>query len=62
MKVDVADIAEYEDGLYDYLDNDPSGIAAMRDIRETGKLEAETENKLKEALDAYTDKFLKQKG
>ena len=62
MKVDVADVAEYEAGLYDFLDVDPSGIAAMRDIRETGKLEAETENKLKEALDAYTDKFLKQKG
>ena len=62
MKVDVADVAEYEAGLYDFLDADPSGIAAMRDIRETGKLEAETENKLKEALDAYTDKFIKQKG
>ena len=33
----------------------------MRDIRETGKLEGDTETKLKEALDAYTDKFLKQK-
>ena len=62
MKVEVTDVAEYEAGLYDFLDNDPSGIAAMRDIRETGKLEAETETKLKEALDAYTDKFLKQKG
>ena len=61
MKVDAADVAEYEEGLYEFLDSDPSGIAAMRDIRETGKLEAETENKLKESLNAYTDKFLQQK-
>ena len=61
IKVDAADVAEYETGLYDFLDNDPSGIAAMRDIRETGKLESETENKLKEALNAYTENFLKNK-
>ncbi|MBR6924802.1 MAG: F0F1 ATP synthase subunit alpha, partial [Oscillospiraceae bacterium] len=61
IKVEASDIAEYEAGLYDFLDSDPSGIAAMRDIRETGKLEAETENKLKESLNAYTDKFLQQK-
>jgi F-type H+-transporting ATPase subunit alpha len=61
MKVDAADVAEYEEGLYDFLDSDPSGIAALKDIRETGKLEAETENKLKESLNAYTDKFLQQK-
>jgi F-type H+-transporting ATPase subunit alpha len=61
IKVEASDIAEYEAGLYDFLDSDPSGIAAMKDIRETGKLEAETENKLKESLNAYTDKFLQQK-
>ena len=61
IKVEATDVAEYEEGLYEFLDNDPSGIAAMRDIRETGKLEAETENKLKEALNAYTDNFLKKK-
>jgi F-type H+-transporting ATPase subunit alpha len=33
----------------------------MREIRETGKLEGDTENKLKEVLNAYTDKFIKQK-
>ena len=62
MKVEATDVAEYEAGLYDFLDADPSGIAAMKGIRETGKLEGDTETKLKEALDAYTDKFLKQKG
>ena len=61
MKVEASDVAEYEAGLYDFLDSDPSGIAAMRTISETGKLEGETEEKLKEALDAYTDKFVKQK-
>ena len=61
IKVEASDVAEYEAGLYDFLDSDPSGIAAMKDIRETGKLEAETENKLKESLNAYTDKFLQQK-
>ena len=61
MKIEATDVAQYEAGLYDFLDQDPSGIAAMRDIRETGKLEAETEEKLKEALNAYTDKFIKSK-
>jgi F-type H+-transporting ATPase subunit alpha len=61
IKVATSDVAEYEAGLYEFLDNDPSGIAAMRDIRETGKLEGDTETKLKQALDAYTDKFIKQK-
>ena len=61
MKVEASDVAEYEAGLYDFLDQDPSGIAAMREIRESGKLEKETEVKLKEALDAYTDKFVKSR-
>nr|WP_297705090.1 F0F1 ATP synthase subunit alpha [uncultured Butyrivibrio sp.] len=61
MKIEATDVAEYEAGLYDFLDQDPSGIAAMREIRETGKLEGETEEKLKAALNAYTDKFVQQK-
>ncbi len=61
IKVKTEDVAEYEAGLYEFLDTNPSGIAAMRGIQETGKLEGETETKLKEALDAYTDKFIKQK-
>ncbi len=61
MKIAATDVAEYEAGLYDFLDQDPSGIAAMREIRESGKLEKETEDKLKAALDAYTDKFVKSK-
>ncbi len=61
MKVEASDVAEYEAGLYDFLDQDPSGIAAMREIRESGKLEKETEDKLKASLDAYTDKFIKSR-
>ena len=45
----------------DFMNSNPTGIAAMREIRETGKLEAETEDKLKETLNAYTENFLKRK-
>jgi F-type H+-transporting ATPase subunit alpha len=62
IKIEADDVAEYEAGLYEYLDTDPSGIAAMNGIRESGKLEGDTETKLKEALDAYTNNFIKKKG
>ena len=58
-RVETAKVREYEEGLYEFLDQDPDGIAAMRDIRETGALGEETENKLKNALNAYTDRFVK---
>ncbi|MBQ9612708.1 MAG: F0F1 ATP synthase subunit alpha [Lachnospiraceae bacterium] len=56
--VPVEKIAEYEDGLYLYLDQNPDGIAAMKAIRETGKLEGEAQDKLVSALNAYTNSFL----
>ncbi len=59
--VEVADIKEYEAGLNAYLDNDADGKAAMSAIRETGKLESDTEEKLKSALNAYTSDFIKNK-
>ena len=59
--VEVSDIKEYEAGLFSYLDNDADGKAAMSAIRETGKLESDTEEKLKSALDAYTSDFIKNK-
>ncbi len=59
--VAVTDIAEYEAGLYDFLDANPDGSEIMTTIRETGKLEADTEEKMKSVLKAYTDKFLSQK-
>ena len=57
-RVAVEDVKAYEAGLYTYLDTDASGAAAMQEIRSTGKLEAETEEKLKAALDAFTEEFL----
>ena len=55
--VAVEDIQAYEEGLYTFLDSDAQGVAAMEGIRTTGKLEGETEEKLKAALADYTDRF-----
>ena len=57
--VAVEEVHEYEMGLYDFLDTDANGAAAMDNIREKGTLDAETEEKLKTALKDYTEKFLK---
>ncbi|HAB93325.1 MAG TPA: F0F1 ATP synthase subunit alpha, partial [Lachnospiraceae bacterium] len=59
--VQVGDIAEYEEGLYRRLDQDPDGAAAMRTIRETGALDANAETQLKAALTAYTQEFIKNR-
>ncbi len=59
--VDVKDIADYEDGLYTRLEQDPDGVAAMRAIRETGALDEAAENSLKTALNTYTQAFLAQR-
>ena len=56
--VAVEDVKAYEAELYTYLDNDAEGAAVMQEIRSTGKLEKETEEKLKAVLDAYTEKFI----
>lgn len=60
-EVPVADVAEYERGLYLRLDQDADGIAAMDAIRSTGKLEVDTEEHLKKALEVYTRDFLSAK-
>jgi F-type H+-transporting ATPase subunit alpha len=57
-RVAVADVRTYEAGLYSFLDTDANGAAAMVEIRSTGKLEEDTEEKLKAALNDYTDSFL----
>ncbi len=57
-KVDVNDVKEYEAGLYSFLDTNPEGAAFCNAIKETGKLEAKTEESLKKALEAYTEEFL----
>lgn len=56
--VKVEDVREYESGLYTYLDTDAQGAEVMQEIRTTGKLEAETEEKLKSAIGRYTENFL----
>ena len=58
VKVDVEDVKSYEAGLYTYLDTDAQGVEVMQEIRTTGKLESETESKLKNVLDTYTENFL----
>ena len=59
VKVKVPDVAEYEKGLYEYLDNDAAGAAVMETIRTTGNLDKDTEEQLKKVLTAYTDSFVK---
>ena len=56
--VKVEDVSVYESGLYTYLDTDAAGVEVMQEIRSTGKLEQETEQKLRSVLDAYTENFL----
>ena len=60
-KVAVEDVRSYEAGLYTFLDTDAEGMAAMQEIRSSGKLETETEEKLKSALEKYTENFLNTK-
>ncbi len=56
--VKVESIRAYESELYTYLDTDSEGAAVMQTIRETGKLEKETEEKLANVLAAFTQQFL----
>ena len=57
-KVAAEDVRAYEDGLYTWLDTDAEGAAVMQEISATGKLEADTEEKLKNALESYTENFI----
>ena len=57
-KVKVEDVNAYEAGLYTYLDADSAGLEVMQLISTTGKLEPETEEKLRHVLEAYTENFL----
>ena len=60
-RVETEDVKSYESGLYTFLDTDADGASVMQEIRSTGKLEAETEERLKNVLGEYTDKFLDTK-
>ena len=57
-KVKVEDVNAYETGLYTYLDTDAAGLEVMQLISSTGKIEPETEEKLRQVLEAYTENFL----
>lgn len=57
--VAVEQVQAYENGLYEFLDTDIKALEAMDAIRTTGRLEAETEKKLRDALKRYTDNFVK---
>ena len=57
-RVATEDVRSYEAGLYTWIDSDPQGAAAMQEIRSTGALSAETEAKLKAALEQYTENFV----
>ena len=54
-RVATEDVRSYEAGLYTWIDSDAQGAAAMQEIRSTGALSAETEEKLKGALEQYTE-------
>ncbi len=58
MKVATEDVRDYEAGLYTHLDSDAEGAAVMNEIRTTGALGEETEEKLKKVLEEYTDHFV----
>ena len=57
-RVATEDVRTYEAGLYTWIDSDAQGAAAMQEIRSTGVLSAETEEKLKGALEQYTENFV----
>ncbi len=57
--VEVTDVAEYEDGLYERMAAQHADV--LEAIRTTGDLSKETEEALRAALDAYTKDFLKSK-
>ena len=57
--VEVTDVAEYEDGLYERMAAQHADV--LEAIRTTGDLSKETEEALRAALEAYTKDFLKSK-
>jgi len=54
-EVPVEQVPEYERGLYEYLDAQAPAVLAA--IRDTGKLDADTEQALKDALTSYGARF-----
>ena len=58
-EVDTAQVAEYETGLYDFLDANEKGKAVMDKIAATGAWDDEIEGALKDSLSEYTKRFTK---
>ena len=59
VNIKVPAVAEYEKGLYEYLDTDAAGASVMETIRTTGNLDKDTEEQLKAVLTRYTESFVK---
>ncbi len=57
-EIEVEDVRQYEKELFLFLDTDADGMSAMQAIRNTGKLEEDTEASLKKALETFTRNFL----
>ena len=57
-RVATEDVRTYEAGLYTWIDSDAQCAAALQEKRSTGALSAETEEKLKGALEQYTENFV----
>lgn len=57
--VDTTQVAEYESGLYDFLDANEGGKAVMDKIAATGAWDDEIEGALKNSLGEYTNRFTK---
>ena len=53
--IDVEDVPEFERRLYEYMDN--KALDVLKAIRSTGKLEKDTEEALKSALNALLSEF-----
>ena len=60
QSVEVKDVAEFEQGLYEYLDANAADL--LRTVRETGNLDADAEQTLKTVLETYTKNFLNTRG
>ncbi len=58
-KIAINDISEYEKDLFDYIDSSYPDI--IKSITDTKDLTEENENKLKEVLVEFADKFLRSK-
>ncbi len=56
-QIPVDKVRQYESELYDWLDTDQEGAAALQAIRSTGRLEEDTEAQLKSALENFTAAF-----